>query len=466
MTEDTENNVNETVEENDGYERNRVKRIKKRMEERRRRKHRYRLPIGRIFGVLIAVFLLVYISVLVYSSNLTMIETEEAETFEVNDYLEVEAFAVRCEEYVESKKDGILAYVLEDGENISVGGTVAKLFSTESDVNNWQEYNRINDELTVLQQLSNAENNMFVDLDTVDRQIKSGITSFENSLQRNRFDDARDSKLNLFQLFNQRMVITGGSADFSERIASLKNELESLDISDSIGDVKSQKSGVFVSETDGYEKSIDYNDVMNLMAADIENIQAKTPPEDSVGKVITTLNWYLLCPLTSEQVLTVSTGNDEVDISIPKVISGTIPGTVEVINQTSKTEEGLLIIKCDYMDSDLTGIRRESISIRTNTYSGLKVSRKAIHEDYVTVTDYDENGNAVGEPHKEKVQGVYVLYGRKLSFVPVNIVYSCKEFVLCNPDTTSSALPTGETISLHDEVVVQGKDLYDGKIIK
>lgn len=467
MADDTENTVSEAGNENDGYERDRVKRVKKRMEERKQRKKRgKRPPLGKIFGVLVTVFILIYISVLVYTSNLTMIETEEAEIFEVNDYLEVEAVAVRCEEYVQSKKDGILAYVLDDGENVNVGGTVAKLFSNESDVNNWQEYNRINENLTVLKQLSNAENSMFIDLDTIDLQIKAGMIDFKTSLMRNRFDDADDSKLDLMQLFNKRMVITGGAADFSQRISELENELKSIDISDSIGDVKSPKSGVFVSETDGYEKSVDYKSIMNLMPSDIENIQAKDPPSDAVGKVITTLNWYLLCPLTNEQALTVSTGNSNVDISIPKVISGTIPGTVEAINQNSKTEGGLLIIKCDYMNSDLTDIRRENISIRTKTYSGLKINRSAIHEDYVTVTDYDENGNTTGEPHKEKVQGVYVLYGRKLSFVPVNIIYSCKEFVLCDPDTASPALPTGETISLHDEIVVQGKDLYDGKIIK
>ncbi len=436
------------------------------LKRKKKKAKKKKFPFKKILGVIAAVFLLVYVSVLVYTSNLTMIETEEAEYYEVNDYIEVEAFAVRNEEYVESKKDGILAYTLDDGENVNVGGTVAKLFSNEADVKSWQEYNRIEDELNILKQLSNAENNMFVDLDTVDSQIKSGITSFKTALLRNSFDSARDAKLDLLQLFNERAVITGGAADFSGKISELERELASFDVSSSIGDVKSQKSGVFAAETDGYEKSVDYKQVLNLTAADMENLVHKDAPAHAVGKVITTLNWYFVCPVTSEQALTVATGNSNVEISIPKVISGTIPGTVEVINQTSKTESGLLIIKCDYMNGDLAGIRKENISIRTKTYSGLKIDRKAIHEDYVTVTDYDEDGNATGTAHEEKVQGVYIMYGRKLNFIPVNIIYSSKEFVICDPDTTSPALPTGETIALHDEVVIQGKDLYDGKIIK
>lgn len=442
-----------------------VKRKSSSAKRKKKKAKKKKIPFRKILGVIAAVFLLTYVSVLVYTSNLTMIETEEAEYYEVNDYIEVEAFAVRNEEYVESKKDGILAYTLDDGDNVNVGGTVAKLFSNEADVKSWQEYNKIEDEINILKQLSNAENNMFVDLDTVDSQIKSGITSFKTALLRNSFDSARNAKLDLLQLFNERAVITGGAADFSDKISKLESELASLGVS-SIGDVKSQKSGFFVAGTDGYEKSVDYKQVLNLTAADMENLVHKDAPADAVGKVITTLNWYFVCPVTSEQALTVATGNSNVEISIPKVISGTIPGTVEIINQTSKTESGLLIIKCDYMDSDLAGMRKENISIRTKTYSGLKIDRKAIHEDYVTVPDYDENGNKTGTTHQEKVQGVYIMYGRKLNFIPVNIIYSSKEFVICDPDTTSSALPTGETIALHDEVVIQGKDLYDGKIIK
>lgn len=431
-----------------------------------KRKRRRKLPIGKIIGTLFALFVLVYISMLVYSSNFTMIKTEEAQQYEVNDYIEVQAFAVRKEEYVESTKNGILAYVVNDGQSVNAGGTIAKLFSTESDVNNWQEYNKIYSELTLLQQMSNAKNNMFVDLDTVDSQIGSGLVNFKTAIQANRFGDARETQLSLLQLFNERAVITNGSSNFDGRIAELQSQLDSISVSDSIGDVKSGVAGIFASSVDGYEASIDYDSVTSLMPGTLDNLIQKEPPSSAVGRVITTLNWYLVCPVTSEQALTVTTGEDEVEISMPKVIAGTIPGTVVTINQGSKTEDGMLIIKCDYMDDEIANIRQEDISIKTKTYSGLKVSRTAIHEDYITVYDYDENGNQVGEPYEKKVQGVYVLSGRRLSFVQVNIIYSDKEYVVCDPDPTSSALLNGETISLHDEVVVQGKELYNGKIIK
>lgn len=434
--------------------------------KRYRPKRRKKFPIGRIIGVAFTLFLLTYISMLVYSSNFTMIETEEAVPFEINDYIEARAIVVREEEYVQTQKEGILAYVLDDGEKVNVGGTVAKLFNTEEDVNNWQQYNSINGELQLLKQMSNANNNMFVDLDTVDAQIKKNFTTYKTQVQGNRYELARQTKLDLLQLFNERMVVTGGSSNFDTRIAQLQGELDAINVSNSIGDVKSGKSGVFVSTVDGYEKSINYDNVANLMVGDIENLVKKEAPSAAVGKVITSLNWYLLCPVTSEQALAVSTGTGAVEISIPKVISSTIPGTVVTVNQNSKTEGGLLIIKCDYMDGDLADIREEDITIKTNTYDGLKMKRTAIHEDYVTYYEYDKQGNVIGGPYEKMVQGVYVMSGRKLNFVQVNIIYSDKEFVICDPDVTNPVLLNGETVALHDEVVVQGKELHDGKIIK
>ena len=160
---------------------------------KRYKKKKKRIPIGRMLGVIFVLFFLVYFSMLIYTSNFTMIETEQAGWFEVNDYVEADAYAVRSEEYIQNTKKGIIAYVADDGEKINAGGSVAKLFSTENDVENWQEYNRINNELTLLKQMTNAESNLFVDLDTVDAQIKNNIVTYKNSVQSGRLSSARDS---------------------------------------------------------------------------------------------------------------------------------------------------------------------------------------------------------------------------------------------------------------------------------
>ncbi len=433
--------------------------------KKRYKKKNFRLPIGKILGTVFVLFLLVYIVMLVYTSNFSMIETEQVTHFEINDYLEVNAVALRREEYILNNRAGVVAYDIDDGEKVNAGGAVARLFENASDVENWQKYQKLNSELDMLKQLGNAGNSIFVDLDTVDAQITAQMVSYRNQLQSGRYNIAQQTKLSLLQLYNERAVITGISADFQPRISELETEISEISVSKGIGEVKSKNSGIFVSVLDGYENSLDYSKAQTLTSSEVAAITRKDPPSDAVGKIITTLNWYLLCPITGEQAISVTASSGNVEVSIPKVISYSVPGTIVSVNQGSKTEDGLLVIQCDYMDSALAKIRREDITIKTQTYEGLRINRKAIHEDYITVNNYDENGN-ITDTYEQKVQGVYVVYGNKLNFVQVNIIYSDKEFVICDPDVTNPAILGDKTVSLYDEVVVQGKELYNGKIVK
>ena len=115
------------------------------------------------------------------------------------------------------------------------------------------------------------------------------------------------------------------------------------------------------------------------------------------------------------------------------------------------------------MDSALLEGRQEPIEIGMGSYTGLRVSKRAIHDDYVTKTTYDDNDKAHKE--KKKVQGVYVLYGSEVQFKQISILYSTKDYVICDPSPQEGTLFNGETVSMYDKVIVKGDDLYDGKVI-
>ena len=103
VSEDEEIYVSDDTEDNKNSHRTRYK-----------RKKTPSIPIGRILGVILIIFFLTYFSMLIYTSNFTMIETEKASYFDVNDYVEVNAYALRNEEYIHNTKGGIIAYVAND----------------------------------------------------------------------------------------------------------------------------------------------------------------------------------------------------------------------------------------------------------------------------------------------------------------------------------------------------------------
>ena len=127
-----------------------------------------------------------------------------------------------------------------------------------------------------------------------------------------------------------------------------------------------------------------------------------------------------------------------------------------------------MVFRCSYMDSDIAAVRNEAIQVTVATYSGVLVNEQAIHFEDVEYTTTDEDGNTVTNV-QENVKGVYVLYGGKLQFVQVFSDHSVNGYAICKTELSSSEqemLVTSSTIQLYDQVVVEGTDLYDGKIME
>ena len=141
-----------------------------------------------------------------------------------------------------------------------------------------------------------------------------------------------------------------------------------------------------------------------------------------------------------------------------------MPASIYRIHQETPDSDALVILECDYMDEGLIEARQEPVEIGLGTYTGLRISKRAIHDDYVTKTTYDENDNKHTE--KKKVQGVYVLYGSEVQFKQISILYAEDDYVICDTTPDEDELFNGETVSLYDKVILKGDDLYDGKVIE
>ena len=86
-------------------------------------------------------------------------------------------------------------------------------------------------------------------------------------------------------------------------------------------------------------------------------------------------------------------------------------------------------------------MRQGSMTIINNTYSGLKLPAKAMR-------------------FKDEKAGVFVRSGMTIKFVEVNVVYKTDEYFICEQQVSNDSV-----LRLYDDVVVKGKNLYDGKII-
>ncbi len=428
------------------------------------RKLTSRIVVGVLATALIVSIIFIFVTTNFMGSDSVVTETVYKTT--VYDSISTTGFVIRDEEYIKNSSDGVLVYQVSNGEKVTADGVIANIYSSEADAVNFQRICDIEEEISELESLNNVLSSANVGLDSVNNRLDQKLTSFIDTVNKRDFKAISSVESDLLSAIYRKQIITGDQKNFDDKIAELEAEKESLENSsnDSTGEIKTENSGYFVSSIDGFEKAFSVEELDQISCSDLDKVKADSVnPDNFVGKIVKGVNWYLACPVSNEQAVAITHSNSAISVKIPYATSASIPARVVCVNQFSDEDKAVAIIECNYMSPALSQIRNEAVEIQLNTYEGLKVDKVALHDDYIIKTVTDENGKETTQ--ESKVQGVYVKYGNQIIFKQVYIIYSDEDYIICSDDPSNDVLVNGTTIELYDEVVIEGENLYDGKLI-
>lgn len=260
------------------------------------------------------------------------------------------------------------------------------------------------------------------------------------------FSNLQEIKNDILYSLNKKQVIVGDESDFSERIQSLKEQKEEL-ISwqkTSPITIASPGTGYFIANIDGRESFISMNEALTLTPDSFEKLVSKKPQgveSDVIGKLVKKYHWYITFELTKEDAEKVKERKN-LKINIPSASLSDITVSLEAVNYNQKKDKAVAVLKCGYMSTSLSTLRTAEIEINLADYEGVRISSEAIH-----FNDNDE-------------KGVYVLAGSQLKFKKVDIVYAGKDYII------SAKTDDNAYVKRYDQVVVSGKELYDGKLVR
>ncbi len=415
---------------------------------------------------MVITLVLVYIVFLFVTTNFlgsNNIVSETAYRTTAYETIKTSAIVVRDEEYIDNNASGVLVYNASDGDKVTAQGVIAEVYQNEDDVVSMQRINELEEKIAYLETLDSFSSGVSIGIDTVNAQINEQLLGVIGNINTKAFEYIDDVTDDLMSSILRKQIITGEQKDFKDKIAEMtmeKNRLEESKPS-STGEIITEHSGYFVSSVDGYEKSVSFQDIDEVSYADYKQIKAAEIDESKyVGKVIKGVNWYLLCPISYDDSVNISHNSAEVKVRLPYAISTDIPAKVRFVKQFADEDQVMLVLECNFMNNALSKIRSESIEIVINEHEGLKISKSAIHDDYI------ETENDDGTVVREKVQGVYVNYGNELVFRQISILYSGDTYVICDENPDPETLVDGRTVELYDQVVTEGSDLYNGKLIE
>ena len=411
------------------------------------------------FGTaIIAVSIVAYVFLQLMLNVSVSLDRETATYASITDRAELEAFVFRDEFLINSSESGTNCCLAEDGEKVRYGENIVITYSDPNDVDIQAKISEIDKRIDILERSSLSTGASTTDITIIDEEIDKLVLSMIRQVDTNDLDKVIRQKEELLILMNRRQALIQ-SESYAAELSHLHKQRDSLNdqLTGASFVTESPRSGYFYSTVDGYENAFTLERLQNLTAQEFEDLD-KTEPDNaiisnSVGKIVLNSTWYIAVALDKRTAETFRDGNyypitfqysnnTELDMKLDRRITRTDKDVTVLIFSTKQMPEGF-----DYS-------RKQTIELSTATHEGIRVSKSAIRM-------------------KDGVTGVYAVVGSKIVFKKTEVLYNYGSYSVCAipqnpayPERHDIAYSSKTELSLHDSVVIDGEDIYDGMRIK
>lgn len=403
----------------------------------------------RILMFVAAVLMIGYVGYHIFMANYSPVTVSSAERCVEYETLDTQGLVVRNESLIpHSGQAGYVYYIAQNGSRVSKNGTIADLYASEQQAADHQRLQQLDQKIEELESIQEQGQSNRVNLDIITTQlgkVQSELIGEMNASHFSRIDELSDQ---LLALMNKQQITIGKDVDFTAQIQSLKAERERLNASNTApsGSISSPVAGYFVNSVDGMESVVNVDDILSITPAEFETAVKSEPVADNrayIGKVVGSYEWYLTCVVPAEDMAHLSLGT-ALNIRLPFVSNDLIPVVVAAANR-DRDGNVAVVFRCDYMSASLSNIRVEQVQILVEEHVGLRVPDEAIH--------FNERHEA----------GVYIKKGNVIHFRRIQVIYHSESgrYSVCDINREND----DQYLQMYDDIVVEGKDLYDGKII-
>lgn len=407
-------------------------------------------------GVVITV-LVVFVVYQLYAAFYNPISTEIVTHYTATDGIHVTGILIRDESLITNSVSGAMHFEIEDSERVASGGVIANIYANESQSIAASQMDAVKKEIDSIREIEEYNDLNAIDINSINAKIFDNLNDIISTCSTGYYGNIGVSKAELLNLINRKQIATGEAVDFSQQLSTLEAEYNSLKAAAGSpqGKVLAKKSGYFLSSTDGYEGVLTTDKLTSLTPEFLDTLKPNTTEKsDVIGKLVSDYTWYIAASVSISESLQFKVG-ENLKVLTNLKSNPEISVTVERVNMSKDKDRAVVILSCQQMSAELSSMRTGAMTIVKKNYSGLKVSNKALRMKEVQVTDSNGVTKTVSQT------GVYALSGMTAAFVPVEIIYSPKDndFVIC------AEIAQEGQLRIYDEIIVKGKNIYDGKII-
>lgn len=409
-----------------------------------------------VLSGMVALGLIVYLAYHIFDIFSPELELVDAVPKTVTETISADAYIMRDEKPLYSGiASGSVAPAIHDGGRIAVGAKIADIYSVSSpDIE--KRLSEIDEQITLLEGNSDASSTRSVQSTAgIENEIYENIFTIRSHCADGNYSDALSMRTTLLVNINKKLI-RSGQVNYSSQIAKLESEKASLksQLGSCLDTVYASFTGYYFSEYDGYGEVFSSDKIDSMTYDEFMKMTGSEAEKDSglcVGAVVYDFNWYIACVMEKSSAASLM-DLSSVDILFTYSDTEVSARLYRIIPQTPG-DMAVAVFRCEMMPVGFDYTRMQPVKISSVEYTGYEIPSDAIR----VVGGYE---------------GVYVLDEVTIEFRRVNIVYQKDGYVICTgkgSDSTEGTNADDEIypwIRQNDVIVVNGKDLYNGKLIR
>ncbi len=398
---------------------------------------------SKIVAVVLCVVILLYMTYNAFAYTYSPISTQRlTEETSFEQTFEFTGFVLRDETTIDAATSGTVISLAVDSTRVAKGDCIAVSCNTDEEASVYTRLQAAKEEYERLLQIDNQSGVNELDSEKLNEGIRQSYTELMDKIFTGNYSSIEDSLEEINSKSATKQILSNGSIDLSGALSGLQAEIDTLENKNvKYTEIEAPASGYYINNLDGYESALNYHEVMSLTPEQIENAiksQPKQQPSKS-GKLVSSYQWFVVGLVEANQPEKFSAGKS-ITVNFPD--EGLYDIQMKVESAEVSGEKLKVILSSTLMNEALANIRIEKVQVVEKSFNGFKIPSKAIRFD------------------KENNSGVYVLRGKIISFIPVEILHTDDDYVI-----VSSSKTGGKGLTLYDDVITKGRDIHDGKVI-
>lgn len=403
-----------------------------------------KIPWFQITSVVLSIIVISYIVYNAFAYSYSPIDTQRlTEETTIEETIDFKGFALRDEKIIDTSASGTVIPLAHDGKRVANGDDIAVVCQNDDQAAAYTKLESLKHELERYKNINDPDGTQELSADKLNTKISDAYDDIMDAVTTGAYDELPDALTAYADKCATKQILTEGSIDLSAKLTSLENEIAALTAQNiNYSSVKAPKSGYYINTIDGYESALSYKDALSLTSQQIEsalNAEPAAVSGNSLGKIVESYKWYIVGE-TENQNSSYFKNGAKITVNFPK--EGVNHVTMLVEKADTQGDKMTVVLSCSLMDETFANMRTEDMQIVTKSHTGYRVPSNVIR--------FDEDNNT----------GIYVLRGKIITFIPVEIIYTEDDFAII-----SSSSSNGKSVRLYDEVIIKGKELEDGKVI-